>query len=99
MPSRVFQECPHCGGKYGSTKPLTRIQRRIFDYLASYIAEHDYAPSFEEIAVAQGYASLATVHEHLSNLEYKGWIKRHYNESRAITLVHEEPEAVVEVRS
>jgi repressor LexA len=46
-----------------------------------------YAPSFEEIAETFNYNSLATVHEHLSNLERKGYIKRSYNESRAIQIL------------
>ena len=44
-------------------------------------------PSFEEIAGQFNYNSLATVHEHLSNLERKGYIKRSYNESRAIEIL------------
>ncbi len=70
--------------------PLTKRQKEILDYVASFIADHGYAPSFEEIADAFGYASLATVHEHLSNLERKGYIRKSYNESRSIELV--EPE-------
>ncbi len=67
--------------------PLTRRQREILDYLNDYTAEHGYAPSFDEIAEKFDYASLATVHEHLSNLERKGYIKRSYNESRAIEIL------------
>lgn len=67
--------------------PLTKRQRQILDYLTSYAAEHGYAPSFEEIAEQFNYNSLATVHEHLSNLERKGYIKRSYNESRAIEIL------------
>ncbi len=67
--------------------PLTKRQREILDYLASYIGEHGYAPSFEEIATAMKYASLATVHEHLSNLERKGVIRRSFNESRSIEVL------------
>jgi repressor LexA len=67
--------------------PLTRRQKELFDYLDRYIAGHGYAPSFEEIASAFGYASLATVHEHLSNLEKKGYIRKAYNASRSIELV------------
>ena len=66
---------------------LTRRQREILDYLNEYTAEHGYAPSFDEIAEKFDYASLATVHEHLSNLERKGYIKRSYNESRAIEIL------------
>jgi repressor LexA len=67
--------------------PLTKRQREILDYLASYISEHGYAPSFEEIAEAMGYQSLATVHEHLTNLERKGVIRRSFNESRGIEVL------------
>ncbi len=67
--------------------PLTKRQRQILDFLTSYGAEHGYAPSFEEIAEQFNYNSLATVHEHLSNLERKGYIKRSYNESRAIEIL------------
>lgn len=67
--------------------PLTKRQRQILDYLNGYSAEHGYAPSFEEIAEQFNYNSLATVHEHLSNLERKGYIKRSYNESRAIEIL------------
>ena len=66
---------------------LTKRQREILDYLTGYITDHGYAPSFEEIAETMGYASLATVHEHLSNLEQKGVIRRSYNESRGIEVV------------
>ncbi len=76
--------------------PLTRRQKQILDHIGAYIDEQGYAPSFEEIADAFGYASLATVHEHLSNLERKGYIRKAYNESRSIELVqgHAVPGAV-----
>jgi repressor LexA len=67
--------------------PLTKRQKLILDYIGSYIETHGYAPSFEEIADSFGYASLATVHEHVSNLERKGYIRKAYNQSRSIELV------------
>ncbi|MFN8581854.1 MAG: transcriptional repressor LexA [Gemmatimonadaceae bacterium] len=66
---------------------LTKRQREILTFLQSYSEENGYAPSFEEIASKFNYNSLATVHEHLSNLERKGYIKRAYNESRAIEIL------------
>ena len=69
---------------------LTKRQREILTYLATYSEEHGYAPSFEEIATQFNYNSLATVHEHLTNLERKGYIKRAYNESRGIELMPSE---------
>ena len=66
---------------------LTRRQKQILDYLEGYIGDNGYAPSFEEIAEHFTFRSLATVHEHLTNLERKGYITRAHNESRAIDLV------------
>lgn len=66
--------------------PLTKRQKEILDYIGSFIDERGYAPSFEEIADSFGYSSLATVHEHLSNLERKGYIRKAYNESRSVEL-------------
>jgi repressor LexA len=48
--------------------------------------ENGYAPSFEEIALQFEYKSLATVHEHLENLQKKGYIRKNYNASRSIEL-------------
>jgi repressor LexA len=70
--------------------PLTKRQREILTYLGNYSEVHGYAPSFEEIAEQFNYNSLATVHEHLSNLERKGYIRRGYNESRAIEILPSE---------
>ncbi len=76
--------------------PLTKRQREILNYLTAYSEQNGYAPSFEEIAENFDYNSLATVHEHLTNLERKGYIKRSYNESRAISILPSEaaPRAV-----
>ncbi len=67
--------------------PLTRRQREILDHLTSTIDRQGFAPSFEEIAEHFGYTSLATVHEHLSNLEQKGYIRRSYNQSRSVEVL------------
>jgi repressor LexA len=67
--------------------PLTRRQKQILDYLQEYIGQNGYAPSFEEIAERFAFRSLATVHEHLTNLERKGYIHRAHNESRSIEVI------------
>jgi len=73
--------------------PLTKRQKEILDFIHGFIDENGYAPSFEEIAHSFGYSSLATVHEHLSNLERKGYIRKSYNESRSIEMVPEDGSA------
>ena len=76
--------------------PLTKRQKEILSHIKRFIDKNGYAPSFEEIAKAFGYSSLATVHEHISNLERKGYIRKAYNESRSIELIQkkETPGAV-----
>jgi repressor LexA len=66
---------------------VTKRQKELLDYLQSYIGEHRYAPTLEEIGRHFGLASLATVHKHLQNLERKGLIRRLANQSRALELV------------
>ncbi|HUP01587.1 MAG TPA: transcriptional repressor LexA [Gemmatimonadota bacterium] len=65
---------------------LTKRQREIYDHIRSFLDEHGYAPSLEEIARTFRLSSVATVHEHLSNLEAKGVLKRDAHRSRAIEL-------------
>jgi len=69
---------------------LTKRQRQILDYVESFIEAYGYSPSFEEIAEHFGYSSLATVHEHLSNLEQKGFLRKNYNKSRSLEVVRAE---------
>lgn len=66
---------------------ITRRQREVYDFLQSFIEEHGYSPSFEEIGAGLGLSSLATVHKHISNLQEKGLLKRDYNRSRSIDVV------------
>jgi repressor LexA len=73
---------------------LTKRQRQILDYIESFIENYGYSPSFEEIASNFGYSSLATVHEHLANLEIKGLIRKNYNRSRSLEVVRSEQSPV-----
>ena len=72
---------------------LTKRQKQILDYLQGYVGQNGYSPSYEEIAEHFGYGSLATVHEHLQNLERKGYIRKGFNESRSVEVVP--PDATV----
>lgn len=66
---------------------LTKRQKEILTFLETHIQANGFAPSFEEIAEQFAFQSLATVHEHLTNLERKGYIRRTYNESRSIEVL------------
>jgi repressor LexA len=61
---------------------FTPKQRQIFDFIREHIARHGYAPSLEEIRRHMGLAAVSTVHEHLTNMESKGLLKRRHHKAR-----------------
>ncbi len=65
---------------------LTRRQRQVLDFVAGFIQDHSYSPSYEEIAEGMKLASLATIHKHLTTLCNKGYLKRGINQSRSLDL-------------
>lgn len=65
---------------------LTRRQKELMDFLAKFVSENGYSPSYEEIAAGLGLASLATVHKHIQALEAKQYVQRSYNHSRSLDI-------------
>ena len=63
---------------------LTERQRRVMDFIAGFLRERNYSPSFQEIADGLGLHSIATVHKHIGTLERKGYLKRGQNQSRSL---------------
>ena len=66
------------------------MQQRIYQFLLSYLAEHDYAPSIRDICDAVGLKSPSTVHFHLKNLAELGYIEKSAFKGRAIVPVDRE---------
>lgn len=66
---------------------LTKRQKEVLDAISSFVEEHRYSPSFEELAEKLGLASLATVHKHILALEAKHYLKRGFNQSRSIEVM------------
>ena len=65
---------------------LSRMQQRVYDYIAESIARQGYAPSVREIGEALGLKSPSTVHFHLKHLEELGVIGKQAGKGRALTL-------------
>ena len=65
---------------------LTRRQKEALDYIAAFLRDNGYGPSFAEIAAGLGLASISTVHKHLTALESKGYLVRGFHRSRALDL-------------
>jgi repressor LexA len=67
-------------------KELSRMQRKIYEYLVDCVQEQGYPPSVREIGEAVGLKSPSTVHFHLKNLEEAGYIEKGAGKGRAISL-------------
>ena len=63
---------------------LTQRQKQVLDFIADFIEDKGYSPSYEEMARGLSLASLATVHKHVTALEEKHYLRRSYNQSRSL---------------
>ena len=65
---------------------LSKMQQKIYAYIAECIRQQGYPPSVREIGEAVGLKSPSTVHFHLKHLEEAGVIEKGAGKGRAITL-------------
>lgn len=65
---------------------MTKMQQKIYDYIARTLKEQGYPPSVREIGEAVGLKSPSTVHFHLKHMEELGVINKSGRKGRAITL-------------
>src|SRR5260370_1020913 len=63
---------------------LTKRQKEVLDYIADFVEEKGYCPSYEELAQGLNLASLATVHKHIQALESRNYLRRLFNQSRSL---------------
>src|SRR5690606_15293668 len=68
-------------------EPLSKIERRILDYLIDYLRKNTYQPSIREIGKRFGIKSTKTVSEYLQALADKGYIEREASRSRGVRIV------------
>lgn len=65
---------------------LTRRQKEVLDFIAGFVEENGFSPSYEELARGLNLASVATVHKHIQALESRGYLRRSFNQSRSLEL-------------
>ena len=63
---------------------LTKKQKEILDFINEYINKNNISPTIEEIRKKFKLKAVSTIHEHLSALKEKGYIKKEENTSRSI---------------
>lgn len=75
---------------------LSKKQIDIMNFIKAQVAKHGYPPSVREICAAVNLKSTSTVHSHLSKLEEKGYIKKDPSKPRAIGVMPDELETIIE---
>ncbi len=70
-------------------KPLTKKQKRTLDFVASFIEQRGYSPSYREIADGLKLNSVATVAQHIDSLVTKGLLTKGNNSARSLMPVTE----------
>jgi repressor LexA len=63
---------------------LTKRQKEVLDFIADFVEENGYSPSYDELAQALKLASLATVHKHIQALEARNYVHRMEKHSRSL---------------
>ena len=75
---------------------MTRKQLELFEYLKTYIADHEgVSPSFEEIQAHLGLAPKSGVHRLVTALVERGMIRRLTHRARAIEIITGPQQTVV----
>ncbi|MEX2569807.1 MAG: transcriptional repressor LexA [Gemmatimonadota bacterium] len=69
------------------TESLSKMERRILDYLIEYLRKNTYQPSIREIGKRFGIKSTKTVSEYLQTLADKGYIEREASRSRGVKIL------------
>jgi len=69
---------------------LTKKQQLVYEYLLNESKKRGYPPSIKEICAALGLKSTATVHNHLTTLEKKGYIRKYPTKTRVFEIIDAE---------
>ncbi len=69
------------------TERSTKRQRELLDYVAEFIKEHGYGPSYREVMNGLGYKSVSTVAVHIDGLISKGYLRKRDNSARSLEVV------------
>ncbi len=76
-------------------EPLTSIERKVYQYLIDFLAEHTYQPSIREIGSRFRIKSTKTVSDLLHSLTEKGYIERDPARSRGVRILgHQGPAGI-----
>jgi len=66
---------------------LTKKQVQVLDFIKTYRAKYNYAPSLEEIKKKFKLASASTAHYYISKLQDAGFLNKEHNQPRGVSTV------------
>ena len=78
-------------------KKLSDKQRRIISYIDRFLTDKGYPPSIRDIQAGCKISSTSVVDYNLNILENRGYLRRHADVSRGITLLNREPTSELSV--
>lgn len=67
----------------------SKKQQELLQFIAEFLREHNYAPSYREVMVALGYKSVSTVAVHVDGLIAKGYLTKSDKSARSIRIAGE----------
>lgn len=65
-------------------RTLTPKQKKVLDFISSFVNKKGYSPSLEEIASYSKLKAISTVHQHVEALRDKGYLRKEENQPRGI---------------
>jgi len=65
----------------------SKKQRELLSYIAAFITQHGYGPSYREVMRALNYRSVSTVATHIDNLITKGHLRKRDKSARSLEVV------------
>ena len=66
----------------------TKKQRELLNYIAKFITEHGYSPSYREIKQSLSYSAVSTVAMHIQNLTTLGYLRKRDRSARSLEVVN-----------
>lgn len=74
---------------------ITKKQKHLFDFICDFYKREGIIPTYEEMCLATKAKSKGSIHQLLTALEGKGYIRRHKNKARSIEVLKEMPRSEV----
>jgi repressor LexA len=66
----------------------SKKQRELLSFIAAFIKQHGYGPSYREVMNGMAYRSVSTVATHIDNLITKGHLRKRDHSARSLEVVN-----------